>query len=260
MGIKISKANLYGVTLRGKQTLGTIGEEMFRYDYRSITPTSGNKVAICADLSNGFNLNQALDARRLDYYVDGFGATTLSSQSLRGVWKSSLNLFHNGDAYLINAVLSINGASSPAGSVLALFTTISGSNPGLTVRILADTNTFGWTRRNASSAQSRNSAGGLVPRDRFFLLSWYYTGSTSNVLKLIYEATTVTLTSPSLAVTSNDSITFECFQPAVAAVDFKIKFMNAYKCTGKTDAQIATQRAQFVSILKSDSEYSSLTT
>jgi hypothetical protein len=259
-----------GFDFVGQPTLGTIGNLVFRYDYRFGLTTqliSGqNRILTLADLGpNGLDL-QALSARQPRLFSDGIG-TIGSSCELRylGDRLDLLTPLHNGTPHFFYTVLQCDNPTNAAQQSQVLVTSNTGK-PG--TQFLVDTsgsnNRFGQGYQNnaGAGAGQQLTAIGTLPEDSTFRLitfTWYGNGGSNNSRITIgnqsYSA------SRNLTLGTDNPNRFLVFNMTNATQDIvRFKTCGAYILAGKSIAQIDAFVTTFHQTLKRDSEYANLLT
>lgn len=263
----LSATKIQGYNYTATPTLATIGKLITWYDYRrglASQDFSGTERALSlADLSdNNFQLNSvgvSNNTRRPIVYADGLGNIANITSFKSTALNDNVNKFHNGSPYLIFSVISLNDTVGTQVDICG--TTLSGQ-PGISLRIAASTRVLACLTQNdaGDNIGAQNTPTNSIPLDEFILVQRLYYGSgtgSNNVKTYIKDTLYENTFNPTFGTGQASDMRW---LTTIGNVEFKGKMMASWDLTGKTPAECDAFRTLAVNTLKSDLEYSSLTT
>ncbi|MBL6448581.1 hypothetical protein JMN32_19880 [Fulvivirga sp. 29W222] len=264
----ISASKVQGYNYSATPDMSTIGKLITWYDYRNglnQADFSGTQRAISlADgSSNQYQLNSpsvSNNVRRPIVYADAIGNIG-NITSFTAAPSAAINKLHNGSAFLIMTVISLNDT---IGTVLSFPLSSAIGKPGINFGITPSTRRLRCLWQNDAGTNIggfNNSADdNIIPLEEFVLiqLMYYGSGTGTNNLKYYVKSTAKSITfNPTFG--SGQASSIACFN-SIGNVEFKAKMQAIYDLSGKSIAECDAFRTLAVNTLKLDSEYSSLIT
>ncbi len=244
------------------QSIG--GTLIYDFDYRYNRSLGDGMVYSWRDMStNGFLLRALSLNGRFFANSDGFGdSSSTNSILLQAAHQPALNALHNGTPFIQFAILKIQAYSASALS-FQIGSTNSSGNPGVITQILCATGNMSHQAQNdaGTSLGNQNTSNGSIPVGRHILVIRQYYGSgtgTNNVRTYIENVLTQSTYNPTFG--TGNSTRLYIGKNTSPAVDLKIKRFGAINLAGMTPSEIETFRATLITAIKSEAEYSSLTT
>jgi hypothetical protein len=267
--MRLSGANIKGYKYVGQPTLGTIGQQIFWYDYRFNYDTflvgADTKIFNWRSLAvSGTPLNGGTN--KLYFYSDGFGYVNggLASAN-QGLAFTELNQFHKGtDGWMWAGVVKGDYTSATTTSSSLIINTLGSSGPGFLVRLTNyGSNPFiRFQIFNDAGTQviTNSTTANSFPLSRFVpVVVIFYGDAAASNYKVIIEGTSYSFSNTPTYGTA--AAQFIRLGLAVLTVnDYRNKMQVAYNLAGKSRAQIDAFVTNFYTTLKADSEYSALTT
>jgi hypothetical protein len=267
----IQGKKISGYSYIGNPSLGTIANPLFWFDYRkgieTVLFSSTRRVRALNDLSNNdFNVFQTTNSNAPVLYTDslgGIGTNGSGCQLNMPTISPKLKVLHTGVPYFIAFVAAYNNPTdASATGTYAARTGVASSLPGMFFAILAGTNQIQHLFRNDSGTNigSHNSGNNTVPEDttyRLFTFTYYGSGESDNSVITIANNSYTTTRNPTFGTGQNDVL--RIFRFGVQDIT-RYKLLISYDLTGKTVSEIDSFRTSFFNTIKSDSEYSGLTT
>lgn len=252
--MKVEGYKVQGFTFAGKRTLQSIGKLAFLHDYRN-TRRFATGLSTVYDLSgNGLDLQYTANTATV-LYADGWGNPATTWQMNYSGDYQKLRFVFDGSAFAYYLVFYNNDASP-----LGIFNGLALSTASRAFGV--DQNTANKRARALfPDGTANNGVTGSMPSDRPFLCRFifYGSGATAPNFKMVLETATSNFTRTTGFVTPGGDIG-RPFQRQGNGNSHRVKFDCAYDFTGKTKAEIDAIDAEFITLLKSDSAYSSLIT
>jgi hypothetical protein len=182
---------------------------------------------------------------------------------MRATPNSKLNFLHNGNPFIIISVGKIPTVSGVNNGWILLRTTSSASSVGHRLQISGSLRRIEWRVSNGiTDIVSVTGATNQIPLDEdFFSMLTFYGGTSANNFQLhinnSFSNFTVNTTAYSLA---NSSVLNYLGRITGSIGELYNKLLIAVDCTGKTLTEINDIRSRLIETIKTDPEYSLLTT
>lgn len=262
MGYELSGYDISGYELKGAQDMLSIGEVIFTHDYRfnvQRTPGETDRIEFWGDLGpNAVDLSAA-SFRRFYDATDGFGdggnAVTVQMTS---PWRPILKALHDGTAFVYYAV--VNFPAAPDALNRLFITSLGTSMPGMAAEIVNSTGVFRCVVQNDSDTGIINNSTSAIPFNEFIFLArvYYGSGTGSNNAKSILKNAVTNFTANPTFGTGNGDKFLVGKNSAGSGDNYRIKRHGAYRLAGKSINDINAFFNLMTTVLKQDSEYSSL--
>lgn len=266
--MKVSGYKISGGSYIGRASLGTVAEPLFWYDHRfnnSQDPTGRH--GIWNSLTSlGSTQTQSIVSRKLYYHtspVSGYGykiGDGFSTYQTLGNHYPALDVMHKGaNAWMFSIVFYWKQTDSGTSGATSLIRT--GLTAGITGIIDHNQPRIRLqTRGSSSTINNLATATNSVPDDQVSIVTFVFYGDTSsNNYRIIINNSNTNFTSnPTYDTASSEYLRFGL--PVTQLNDFIIKMMIAYDLSGKSRSEVDSILSTYYTVLKTDSEYSSLVT
>lgn len=255
-----------GVNFLGKQNLGSIATEGFHFDYRFgqtiVNDGTYNRIQALADLSSNQLTAIAPNPQSRPILVsDGIIGLTGATRFLQAPFRQIINKFHLGTAFMTYSVFSFNNPTNTNAGTINAYATQSSSKPGNRLGIVTSSDQLNGAIFN-DTGTSLGAGTRAMNEDSTFRLGvflYYGSGGSNNRKIILADQVTTATFNPTFGIDSCDGLKlFEI--PGGAASMVKFKKTGGYVLEGKSVVQIDAFMTTFYTTLKSDSEYSALTT